>query len=90
MDDRISINLLMEVGQQADAVSITEEVPLLRVDDVQGPLWWVPIANEVGLKPWIGPFIGSVSPSSAIAFCAQAACSADSVIPMVLTPWRAA
>lgn len=37
----------------------------MRVDDVEGPFWWVPIANEVGFKPWIGPFINFVSPSSA-------------------------
>jgi hypothetical protein len=37
----------------------------LRVDDVEGPFWWVPIANEVGFKPWIGPFINYVTPSSA-------------------------
>jgi hypothetical protein len=29
----------------------------MRVDDVEGPLWWAHMANGVGLKPWIGPFI---------------------------------
>jgi hypothetical protein len=29
----------------------------MRVDDVEGPLWWAHVANEIGLKPWIGPFI---------------------------------
>jgi len=38
VDDRISINVLMEVGQQAESVSITAEIPLLRVDDVQAGL----------------------------------------------------
>src|SRR5262249_44388446 len=37
----------------------------MRVDDVEGPFWWVSIANEVGFKPWIGPFINYVSPASA-------------------------
>jgi hypothetical protein len=29
----------------------------MRADDVAGPLDWVHIANEVGLKPWLGLFI---------------------------------
>jgi hypothetical protein len=29
----------------------------MRIDDVEGPLWWAHIANEMGFKPWIGPFI---------------------------------
>src|SRR5436190_17352411 len=29
----------------------------MRVDDVEGPLWWAHVANEIGFKPWIGPFI---------------------------------
>ncbi len=29
----------------------------MRIDDVEGPLWWAHIANETGFKPWIGPFI---------------------------------
>ncbi|HLQ45309.1 MAG TPA: TonB-dependent receptor, partial [Planctomycetaceae bacterium] len=33
--DRISVDLVMEVGQQAEAVSVTGETPLLRVDDAQ-------------------------------------------------------
>jgi hypothetical protein len=37
----------------------------LRVDDVQGPLWWATIAGQVGFRPWIGPFLAGVSPSSA-------------------------
>ncbi|MFO1513027.1 MAG: hypothetical protein U1F83_08980 [Verrucomicrobiota bacterium] len=32
----------------------------LRVDDTVGPSWWVGVANEVGLKPWLGPFITSM------------------------------
>jgi hypothetical protein len=29
----------------------------MRVDDVEGPLWWAHMANDMGFKPWIGPFI---------------------------------
>ena len=29
----------------------------MRVDDVEGPLWWAHVANEMGFKPWLGPFI---------------------------------
>lgn len=29
----------------------------MRVDDVEGPLWWAHVANEIGFKPWLGPFI---------------------------------
>jgi len=32
----------------------------LRVDDTVGPSWWVGVANEVGMKPWLGPFITSM------------------------------
>jgi hypothetical protein len=32
----------------------------LRVDDTVGPSWWVGGANEVGLKPWLGPFTESM------------------------------
>lgn len=32
----------------------------LRVDDTVGPSWWLGVANEVGLKPWLGPFITSM------------------------------
>jgi len=33
----------------------------LRVDDTVGPHWWLKIANEAGFKPWLGPFITSMS-----------------------------
>jgi hypothetical protein len=36
--DRISIDLVMELGQQAESVSVSSEIPLLRVDDVQSGL----------------------------------------------------
>jgi len=32
----------------------------MRVDDTVGPSWWVGVANEVGIKPWLGPFISSM------------------------------
>jgi hypothetical protein len=32
----------------------------MRVDDVEGALWWAHMANDVGLKPWIGPFISAM------------------------------
>jgi hypothetical protein len=32
----------------------------LRVDDTVGPSWWVGVANEVGLKPWLGAFVSSM------------------------------
>src|SRR5262245_53556070 len=35
IDDRVKIDLHMEVGQQAESVSIVSEVPLLRTEDVQ-------------------------------------------------------
>jgi hypothetical protein len=31
----------------------------LRVDDSEGPFWWLQIANNLGFKPWTGPFIAS-------------------------------
>ena len=30
---------------------------ILRVDDCEGPFWWAHIANEVGFKPRLGPFL---------------------------------
>ncbi len=38
VDDRISIDLMMEIGQQSESVSVTGETPLLRVDDAQSGL----------------------------------------------------
>lgn len=32
---------------------------ILRVDDCEGPFWWAHIANEVGFKPWLGPFFAT-------------------------------
>lgn len=32
----------------------------LRVDDTVGPSWWVGVANEVGLQPWLGAFTTSM------------------------------
>ncbi len=36
----------------------------LRVDDTVGPAWWVGVANEVGMKPWLGPFIAAMPQSN--------------------------
>jgi hypothetical protein len=36
----------------------------MRVDDVEGPLRWVHIANEVGFKPFLALFMGNVSPTN--------------------------
>jgi len=36
--DRVSIDLMMEVGQQSESVTVTGETPLLRVDDAQSGL----------------------------------------------------
>jgi hypothetical protein len=36
----------------------------MRVDDVEGPFWWVHIANEVGFKPYLALFIANVSPTN--------------------------
>ena len=36
----------------------------MRVDDVEGPFWWVHIANEVGFKPYLGLFIDSLPESN--------------------------
>jgi hypothetical protein len=36
--DRITIDFSMEIGQQADSVSVSGEIPLLRTDDVQSGL----------------------------------------------------
>jgi hypothetical protein len=33
----------------------------MRVDDSQGGFWWVKIANEFQLKPWLGLFYNSIS-----------------------------
>jgi hypothetical protein len=37
----------------------------MRIDDVEGPLWWVHMANEVGFKPFLAMFIGTTSQASA-------------------------
>ncbi len=37
----------------------------MRVDDVSGGFWWANIANEFGLKPWVGVFYRSVSDADA-------------------------
>jgi hypothetical protein len=37
----------------------------MRIDDVSGPLWWVHIANEVGLKPFLALFMNEVSEATA-------------------------
>jgi len=36
----------------------------MRVDDTVGPSWWVGVANEIGLKPWMGPFISAMPTSN--------------------------
>jgi len=39
---------------------VTQSLPpfvTMRVDDDSGQLWWVEIANEFDLKPWVGAFI---------------------------------
>jgi hypothetical protein len=36
----------------------------LRVDDTVGPHWWLKTANETGFKPWLGPFIASMTASN--------------------------
>jgi VCBS repeat-containing protein len=33
----------------------------MRIDDVTGPMDWVHIANEVGIKPWVGIFLNDMS-----------------------------
>jgi hypothetical protein len=33
----------------------------MRVDDATGGFWWVPIANEFQLKPWLGLFYWNIS-----------------------------
>lgn len=35
VDDRVAIDLAMELGQQADTVNVSAETPLLRIDDAQ-------------------------------------------------------
>jgi hypothetical protein len=37
----------------------------MRVDDVIGGVWWAHTAVELGFKPWLGPFIGDASASTA-------------------------
>jgi hypothetical protein len=37
----------------------------MRVDDDLGPFDWVHLANEVGLKPWVGYNIGDIDPTEA-------------------------
>lgn len=37
----------------------------MRVDDVQGGLWWARTANQYGLKPWLGLFYGIMSDANA-------------------------
>jgi hypothetical protein len=35
----------------------------MRVDDVAGPFDWLKVANEFGLKPWVGLFHGDMGPA---------------------------
>ncbi len=35
----------------------------MRVDDVSGPFWWVEVANEFGISPWLGLFIDNLDAS---------------------------
>ena len=37
----------------------------MRVDDVTDPPWWVSVANQFGIKPWLGLFSLEMSSSSA-------------------------
>lgn len=37
----------------------------LRVDDVSGPFWWVKIANEFKLTPWLGLFYQNITDANA-------------------------
>ncbi|WP_059437674.1 Ig-like domain-containing protein, partial [Anaeromyxobacter sp. PSR-1] len=37
----------------------------MRVDDVIGGFWWVQIANDLQLKPWLGLFYKSISEANA-------------------------
>ena len=37
----------------------------MRMDDVSGPLDWIHIANEVGIKPWAGVFINDIDTAEA-------------------------
>jgi hypothetical protein len=37
----------------------------LRVDDVEGPLWWAHMANDAGFKPFIAVFISPMSDADA-------------------------
>jgi hypothetical protein len=38
----------------------------MRVDDESGPLEWIRIANEFGIKPWAGLFYKNISPEEAV------------------------
>ena len=38
----------------------------LRVDDAIGPFWWVRVANELSLKPWLGLFYQSITDTNAL------------------------
>jgi hypothetical protein len=35
----------------------------MSIDDVTGPTDWIHIANEVGIKPWVGVFLNDMSPA---------------------------
>jgi hypothetical protein len=37
----------------------------MRVDDIYGPLWWIPIANDYGLVPWVGVFTDEIEDTEA-------------------------
>jgi hypothetical protein len=39
----------------------------MRVDDVQGPMWWAQTAVAAGLKPWLGVFFDVLSGTDSIA-----------------------
>jgi hypothetical protein len=38
----------------------------MRVDDESGPLEWIRIANEFGIKPWAGLFYKNIDPNEAV------------------------
>lgn len=46
-------------------MQVLPPIVTMRVDDAQGPFGWVRVANEFGLKPWLGIFLGTITESDA-------------------------
>lgn len=60
MDDLVWRSIVW-AARKPFAMQCLPPLVTLRVDDVSGPFWWVEIANDYGLTPWLGVFLHDMS-----------------------------